>query len=157
MCMIIPHKSTIAEEDIASPYGRDVRGSSSTVIERDRGRDRSIDRGGRGTRDSEREGELSPRSPPVGGLGGVSGLSGRLQAADGEEDEGPGGRSGDDSYDRMSYRRQSAASDRSAGAAGIGSRMLGGRASDGRGAGVHAVRLRVQNHDNTNTYSWPRE
>ncbi|KAH9846801.1 hypothetical protein C2E23DRAFT_851461 [Lenzites betulinus] len=129
MGMIIPNKSTIAEEDIEVPYGRDVRDSSSTAMERDRGRDRSVDRGGRGASDSEREGELSPRSPPVGGLGGLSGLSARLQAADGEEDEGPGGRSGDDYYDRMSYGRQSAASDRSGGAAGIGSRMLGGRAS----------------------------
>ncbi|KAI0833898.1 hypothetical protein BC628DRAFT_1414605 [Trametes gibbosa] len=48
--MIIPNKSTIADEDIEVPYGRDVCDSSSTAIECDRGRDRSVDR----TRDSER-------------------------------------------------------------------------------------------------------
>ncbi|KAI8974031.1 hypothetical protein BD414DRAFT_468647 [Trametes punicea] len=131
MGMIIPNKSTIAEEDIEVPYGRDVRDSASTAM--DRGRDRSVERsgggGGGGASDSERDGDLSPRSPPVGGLGGLNGLSARLQAADGEDDEGAGARSGDDYYDRMSYGRQSAASDRSTGAAGIGARMLGGRTS----------------------------
>ena len=69
---------------------------------------------------------VSPRSPP-GGLAGLSGLSARLQQAD--DDDG-GRRSGDDYYDRGSYSRQSQASDRSAGAAGIGSRLLnGGRTS----------------------------
>ncbi|OJT10034.1 hypothetical protein TRAPUB_13486 [Trametes pubescens] len=125
MGMIIPNKSTIAEEDIEVPYGRDQRDSSSTAMERDR----SVERR-RGASDSEREGgEQSPRSPPVGGLGGLSGLSARLQAADGDDDDGGasggGGRSGDDFYDRSSYGRQSAASDRSAGA-GIGARMMGG-------------------------------
>ncbi|KAI0363111.1 hypothetical protein BV20DRAFT_204698 [Pilatotrama ljubarskyi] len=121
MGMIIPNKSTIAEEDIEVPYGRDPRDSSSTAVNRDRN--------GGGASDSEREGDPSPRSPPAAGLGGLSGLSARLQAADGDDDEGAGGRSGDDYYDRMSYGRQSAASDRSASASGIGSRMLGGRAS----------------------------
>ena len=110
MGMIIPNKSTIAEEEIEVPYGRDVRDSASTAR----------NRAGAGS-DSEREDELSPRSPPAGGLAGLSGLSARLQQAD--EDEG-GGRSGDDYYDR--YGRQSAASDRSNGTAGIGSRLLGG-------------------------------
>ena len=110
MGMIIPNKSTIAEEEIEVPYGRDVRDSASTAR----------NRAGAGS-DSEREEELSPRSPPAGGLAGLSGLSARLQQAD--EDEG-GGRSGDDYYDR--YGRQSAASDRSNGTAGIGSRLLGG-------------------------------
>ncbi|KAI9064956.1 hypothetical protein FKP32DRAFT_1591027 [Trametes sanguinea] len=133
MGMIIPNKSTIAEEDIEVPYGRDARDSASTAMERDPGRDRSVDRGGGGggASDSERDADFSPRSPPVGGLGGLNGLSARFQTADtGEDDEGVGGaRSGDDYYDRMSYGRQSAASDRSTGAAGIGARMLGGRAS----------------------------
>ena len=106
MGMIIPNKSTIAEEEIEVPYGRD---SASTARNR------------AGGSDSEREDEMSPRSPPN-GLGGLSGLSARLQQAD--EDEG-GRRSGDDYYDR-SYGRQSAASDRSTGTAGIGSRLLGG-------------------------------
>ena len=139
MGMIIPNKSTIAEEDIEVPYGRDARDSSSTAMDRDRGRDRSIERGG-GASDSERDNDLSPRSPPVGGLGGLNGLSARLQAADGDDDDGPGGRSGDDYYDRMSYGRQSAASDRSTGAAGIGARMLGGRGSVAGGEDAERMR-----------------
>ncbi|KAI0665719.1 hypothetical protein C8Q78DRAFT_1063711 [Trametes maxima] len=144
MGMIIPNKSTIAEEEIEVPYGRDPRDSSSTAI--DRGRERSVDRDGRrggGASDSEREAELSPRSPPVGGLGGLSGLSARLQAADGDEDEGgTGGRSGEDYYERMSYGRQSAASDRSAGASGIGARMLGGGGGRTSVAGEDQERMR---------------
>ncbi|RPD53407.1 hypothetical protein L226DRAFT_473083, partial [Lentinus tigrinus ALCF2SS1-7] len=110
MGMIIPNKSTIAEEEIEVPYGRDMRDSAETARNR-----------AGGASDSEREDEPSPRSPAAGGLAGLSGLSARLQQAD--EDDG-GGRSGDDYYDR--YGRQSAASDRSNGAAGIGSRLLGG-------------------------------
>lgn len=106
MGMIIPNKSTIAEEDIEVPYGRD-----SNVTARNRT--------GGGLSDSERdlEDDMSPRSPPERGLGGLSGLSARLQQADENEDY----------YDRTSYGRQSVASDRSAG----GSKMLagGGRAS----------------------------
>ncbi|KAI0753047.1 hypothetical protein C8Q80DRAFT_1149566 [Daedaleopsis nitida] len=110
MGMIIPNKSTIAEEDIEVPYGRDMRDSASTARHRPRVGS-----------DSDREEEMSPRSPPNGALGGLSGLSARLQQAD-EDDVGRG--SGDDYYDR-SYGRQSAASDRSTGTGGIGSRMLG--------------------------------
>ena len=116
--MIIPNKSTIAEEEIEVPYGRNSAAARS----------RGPGGGGRGS-DSEREDEMSPRSPAAGGLGGLSGLSARLQQAD--EDEVPGRGSGEEYYDR-SYGRQSAASDRSTGTAGIGSRMLsggGGRAS----------------------------
>ncbi|OBZ69633.1 hypothetical protein A0H81_10591 [Grifola frondosa] len=128
MGMIIPNKSTIAEEEIEVPYGREVRDSAGTAIdERGRGRELSMERNPES--DSEREGEMSPRSPAGMGLGGLSGLSARLQAADGDEDEGAGGRSGDDYFDKMSFGRASVASDRSNGAAGIGSRMLGGRAS----------------------------
>ncbi|KAI1787840.1 hypothetical protein LXA43DRAFT_1027709 [Ganoderma leucocontextum] len=102
MGMIIPNKSTIAEEDIEVPYGRD-----SNMTARNRN-------GGGGLSDSERdlEDDLSPRSPPERGLGGLSGLSARLQQAD----------EGDDYYDRASYGRQSVTSDRSAG----GSKMLAG-------------------------------
>ena len=109
MGMIIPNKSTIAEEDIEVPYGRD-----SNVTARNRT--------GGGLSDSERdlEDDVSPRSPPERGLGGLSGLSARLQQADESEDY----------YDRTSYGRQSVASDRSAGG---GSKMLagGGRSSVG--------------------------
>ncbi|KAI0629097.1 hypothetical protein C8Q77DRAFT_1145039 [Trametes polyzona] len=145
MGMIIPNKSTIAEEDIEVPYGRDPRDSSSTAIDRDRDRTRSVERRPGPTSDSEREADFSPRSPPTGGLGGLSGLSARLQAsAEGDEDEGTGARSNDDYYDRMSYGRQSAASDRSAGATGIGSRMLNGGGGGGRTsvAGEEAERMR---------------
>ena len=112
MGMIIPNKSTIAEEEIEVPYGRDSQSTARNRVG--------------GASDSEREDDVSPRSPP-GGLAGLSGLSARLQQAD--DDDG-GRRSGDDYYDRGSYSRQSQASDRSAGAAGIGSRLLnGGRTS----------------------------
>ncbi|KAL6304991.1 hypothetical protein BKA93DRAFT_731941 [Sparassis latifolia] len=123
MGMIIPNKSTIAEEMIEVPYGREVRDSSSTAIDdRDRDRDRSGERG----RETDTDGEdFSPRGLSGGGLGGLSGLSARLQAAEGEDEDGAGGRS-DDYFDKMSFGRASVTSDRSTGAAGIGSRMLGG-------------------------------
>ena len=111
MGMIIPNKSTIAEEEIEVPYGRD---SQATARNRGPGPVES---------DSEREEEASPRRPPQVGLAGLSGLSARLQQAD---DEDVGRRSGDDYFDRASYSRQSQASDRSAG----GSRLMnGGRTS----------------------------
>ncbi|KAI0941809.1 hypothetical protein AcW1_003600 [Taiwanofungus camphoratus] len=139
MGMIIPNKSTIAEEEIEVPYGREVRDSSSTAVDdRGRERDRSVDRG----RDTDSEGEvdLGPRSPPTVGLGGLSGLSARLQAVEGDEDESAAARSGEDYFDKLSFGRASVASDRSTGAAGIGSRMLaGGRTSVG---GEEQERLR---------------
>ncbi|THH02281.1 hypothetical protein EW026_g544 [Hermanssonia centrifuga] len=128
MGMIIPNKSTIAEEEIEVPYGRELRESTGTAVdERDRSRDRSRD----GT---DREGDVSPRSPTT-GLGGLSGLSARLKAVDNDEDDegvmsGAGNRSGEDYFDKMSYGRASVASDRSAGGA-IGSRMMAGRMSVG--------------------------
>lgn len=122
--MIIPNKSTIAEEEIEVPYGREVRDSSSTAID-DRGRDR--DRSMERSRDSDSEGE----GAGSGGLAGLSGLSARLQAVEGDDEDGIGARSGDDYFDKMSFGRASVASDRSNGAAGIGARMLGGRSSVG--------------------------
>ncbi|KAI0042955.1 hypothetical protein FA95DRAFT_1524753 [Auriscalpium vulgare] len=99
--MIIPNKSTIAEEDIEVPYAR--RGGSA--------RDR----------ESESEGDVGDEP------GGLSGLAQRLR---GTEDDEPGLRSGGDEYfDKMSFGRGSVASDRSAkGAPGAG---VGGRASAG--------------------------
>ncbi|KAH9910663.1 uncharacterized protein BXZ73DRAFT_108666 [Epithele typhae] len=108
MGMIIPNKSTIAEEEIEVPYGRESQGTAR--------------RGPSGASDSERDDDNSPRSPPQGGLAGLSGLSARLQQADDDE---VGRRSGDDYYDRGAYSRQSQASDRS----GVGSRLAGGRTS----------------------------
>lgn len=109
--MIIPNKSTIAEEEIEVPYGRELRESMGT--ERDRSRERT-----------DTEGEMDEMRNPVPGFGGLSGLSARLQA-DEEGDEGNSGtRSNDDYFEKLSFGRASVTSDRSA-----GGRMMGGRAS----------------------------
>lgn len=98
--VIIPNKSTIAEEEIEVPYGRQIRDSSSTAMMDD------------GDRDRQTDGELEP-SPMIGGL---NGLSARLKQVD-EEDNPPTRNgipsSGEDYFDRMSYGRASVASDRS--------------------------------------------
>ncbi|EMD33042.1 hypothetical protein CERSUDRAFT_126237 [Gelatoporia subvermispora B] len=139
MGMVIPNKSTIAEEDIEVPYGREVRESGSTAIDdRDRAR-------GPGRETDTDDGELSPRSPSPGGLAGLAGLSAlsaRLQAD--ADDEDGAGRSGEDYFDKMSFGRASVASDRSTGVAAIGARMLGGgRVSvGGGGGGEDSERLR---------------
>ncbi|TCD60077.1 component of the polarisome [Steccherinum ochraceum] len=98
--MVIPNKSTIAEEEIEVPYGREVRESSGTATD-ERGR-RLGDGGGGGgpfrdpsgerSRGTDTEGDDDMRSP-VGGLAGLSGLSARLQANNPGEDEEEGGRS----------------------------------------------------------------
>lgn len=132
--MIIPNKSTIEEEYIEVPYGREVRESGSTTIdERERSREASGD-AGRLT-DGELDGAsdfpspLSPRSPPAG----LSGLSARLKGVETEDDErgipGVGGRNGDDYYDK--YGRASVNSDHSvhSTSGGMGTRTLAGRAS----------------------------
>lgn len=126
MSMIIPNKSTIAEEEIEVPYGREMRDSIGTATDdRERSREHS-----RADTDPEPD-EVSPLSPPSAGLGGLSGLTARLQAATVEdEDEGAlsgGGNKSDDYFDKMSFGRASVASDRSAGA-GVAARM-GGRSS----------------------------
>lgn len=117
--MIIPNKSTIAEEEIEVPYGREVRDSTGTAVDE---RERSRERG----RETDTDADDDFRSPG-GGLGGLSGLSARLQADD-DEDEGAmsGSRGADDYYDKMSFGRASVTSDRSA-----GGRALSGRASVG--------------------------
>ena len=140
--MIIPNKSTIAEEEIEVPYGREVRESTGTAMDEreQRGRDRIVmdpfrDQSGERSRGTDTEGDDDLRSP-TGGLAGLSALSARLQASGGngngnhnhnngiaideDEDEGgrssaAGARSGDDYYEKMSYGRTSVASDRSAG------------------------------------------
>jgi len=105
--MVIPNKSTIAEEEIEVPYGRQVRDSSSTAMdERDRSRERDTD------------GESSALSPPM-GLTGLSGLSARFKTDDDEPRN-----SGDDYFEKMSYGRASVASDRS------NSKMGGGEDGD---------------------------
>ncbi|KAH7907886.1 hypothetical protein BJ138DRAFT_1116316 [Hygrophoropsis aurantiaca] len=129
--MIIPNKSTIAEEEIEVPYGREIRDSSGTAVDdRDRGHEH---------REVDTDGELESAEYPhvQSPMGGLSGLSARLRGVDAEDEEGAGGtRSGDDYYDKMSLGRTSVTSDRSA---GIGSRMMGGRASVG---GEEQERLR---------------
>lgn len=124
MGMIIPNKSTIAEEDIEVPYGRELRDSTGTAVD---DREKSMDKS---REDTDGDDDPSPLSP--GGLGGLSGLSARLKAVDDDDDgqSGAGARSGDDYFDKLSYGRASVASDRSAGGA-IGSRLMNGRMSVG--------------------------
>ncbi|KAF8839446.1 hypothetical protein BDN67DRAFT_953449 [Paxillus ammoniavirescens] len=129
--MIIPNKSTIAEEDIEVPYGREeVRDSSGTAVD-DRGRDGDGD--GFGGTEGEHEHESAS-------MGGLSGLSARLRSQVMgdvmDDDDGGGARSGDDYFDKVSLGRASVTSDRSAAGA---SRMMGGRAS---GLGDEHERLR---------------
>lgn len=98
--VIIPNKSTIAEEEIEVPYGRQIRDSSSTAMLEDGDRDRNTD------------GELE--SPLV--SGGLNGLSARLKQVDEEDPPMRTGvpSSGEEYFERMSYGRTSVASDRSA-------------------------------------------
>ena len=99
--VIIPNKSTIAEEEIEVPYGRQIRDSSSTAM---------LDEG---DRDRQTDGEQES-SPMVGGL---NGLSARLKQVDEESDHPTRNgvpSTGEDYFDRMSYGRASVASDRSA-------------------------------------------
>jgi hypothetical protein len=131
--VIVPNKSTITEEEIEVPFGREARREAreSLGIAVD-DRDRSIERGGSGSGnlDSGRitDGEpesasdyASVKSPPLGGL---SGLSARLRDVENEDDPGsPGGagitQGGNDNYDKPSFGRPS---DRSG---AFGSRGLG--------------------------------
>ncbi|KZT69736.1 hypothetical protein DAEQUDRAFT_765322 [Daedalea quercina L-15889] len=108
MGMIIPNKSTIAEEEIEVPYGREVRDSGSTARDRERERAPRGSRGGDEDRSEygEDDAEEGDRRP-----GGLAGLSARLQAVGDDDDEA--GRSGEDYFDKMSLGRTSATSDRS--------------------------------------------
>lgn len=98
--VVIPNKSTIAEEEIEVPYGRQIRDSSSTAMLDDGDRDRNTDG----------EQELSPM------VGGLNGLSARLKQVD-VEDSPPMRNgvpsTGEEYFDRTSYGRTSVASDRS--------------------------------------------
>lgn len=121
--MIIPNKSTIAEEDIEVPYGREEVRDSSVIAIGDRGRDRDGDVYGGIDEDHEHD-----EGPSVGGL---SALGARLRAhASGDvldDEDGSGVRSGDDYFDKVSLGRASVTSDRSAGPV----RSIGGRTSVG--------------------------
>lgn len=125
--MIIPNKSTIAEEDIEVPFGREIRDSSIAMID-DRSQELGKDVDGDAATDGENDTSLL----------GLSGLSARLKSQGDLDDDGV--RSGDDYFDKVSLGRASVTSDRSAGgAAYLGSRAMGGRASVG---GDEAERLR---------------
>ncbi|KAJ7690687.1 hypothetical protein B0H17DRAFT_584572 [Mycena rosella] len=83
--MIIPNKSTIEEEYIEVPYGREARESgTSTLDDRDRGREVDEDPGE--PPDTASDYPISPQSPG-GGLNGLSGLSARLLKDEDEEPE----------------------------------------------------------------------
>lgn len=108
MGMIIPNKSTIAEEEIEVPYGREVRDSTGTAVDdRDR-RDRSNERSREDDTDADGDDD---RIGGLGGLAGLSGLSARLQQQAEAEEEAGGARS-DDYYEKMSFGRASVTSDR---------------------------------------------
>ncbi|KAH7883156.1 hypothetical protein F5I97DRAFT_1939003 [Phlebopus sp. FC_14] len=121
--MIIPNKSTIAEEDIEVPYGREIRDSSGTAVDdRDGSQERRV-------RDLDDD-----LGADDGSMGGLSGLSARLRGQvnmDDDDDDGGGGRSGEDYFDKVSLGRASVTSDRSIGGVGLSSRAIGGRASAG--------------------------
>lgn len=143
--MIIPNKSTIAEEEIEVPYGRE-RESSSTAMGGARiSMSRSPDARSRSPelRADTDDGETDPSNTrSAGGLGGLSGLSARLRDRTLEEEEedgwgsGGAGRSGEEYFDKMSIGgRTSVASDRSAGPGGRSSTtMNAGRASRAGGS-----------------------
>ncbi|KAJ7128977.1 hypothetical protein C8R43DRAFT_1026667 [Mycena crocata] len=91
--MIVPNKSTIEEEYIEVPYGREARESgTSTLDDRDRSREVEADPE---PPDTASDYPMSPQSP----AGGLSGLSARLLKDDNE-----------DAYDN--FGRASASSDR---------------------------------------------
>ncbi|KAG6857734.1 hypothetical protein H0H87_004150 [Tephrocybe sp. NHM501043] len=93
--MIIPNKSTIEEEYIKVPYGRERESGSMSIDERDRGGDsgRLTD----GELDSASDYPMSPQSPPAG----LSGLSARLKDVDDEDSDdrdATKGRSGEEYF-----------------------------------------------------------
>ncbi|KAF8160871.1 hypothetical protein B0H34DRAFT_765957 [Crassisporium funariophilum] len=123
--VIIPNKSTMEEEYIDIPYGRDGRESGVTTIDE---RERAGDLGGRDglledngpDSASDYPSPMSSRSPPAG----LGGLSARLKGVEDDDDIVAGNRSGDDLYDK--YGRSSVDSSRSI---GNNARMMSGRAS----------------------------
>lgn len=118
--VIIPNKSTMEEEYIDIPYGREARESGVTTID---------DRLGEGGRDTGNDSEppdsasdypspLASRSPPAG----LMGLNARLKEVEAEDEAmAAGNRSGDELFDK--YGRSSVDSARSSGG-GMGSRLM---------------------------------
>ena len=108
--VIIPNKSTMEEEFIDIPYGRDGRESGVTLPdERERTRDGL---GGDNERDSASE-YASPVMNSQSPLVGLSGLSARLKGVEDDNELAAGNKSGDDLYDK--YGRSSVDSTRSVG------------------------------------------
>ena len=108
--VIIPNKSTMEEEYIDIPYGRDGRESGTTIPdERERTRDGL---GGDNELDSASE-YPSPMMNSQSSLVGLSGLSARLKGVEDDNDLAAGNKSGDDLYDK--YGRSSVDSTRSLG------------------------------------------
>lgn len=121
--VIIPNKSTMEEEYIDIPYGREARESGVTTID-ERVGDREL--GGDSEPPDSASDYPSPataRSPPS-----LGGLNARLKGVEDEDDLVPGNRSGDDFYDK--YGRSSVDSTRSAGGNPITSRLIGSRSSN---------------------------
>lgn len=142
--IIIPNKSTITEEAIEVPYGRE-RESSGTATD-DRRPGSPIDDSPAPRRsDVERqdltrqiEGVRSPQSPPI-GLGGLGNrLRGQIVEDEDEDEENmSGARSGEEYYDQMSFGRVSVASDRSL---GTGAPRTNTRSSKTSGENVEGLR-----------------
>ena len=120
--MVIPNKSTIAEEDIEVPYGREEARESSFMALGDHGKDGDADTYGGTDEDHDHD---------VSSLGGLSALGARLRAQVAgdalDDEEGSVPRNGEDYFDKVSLGRASVTSDRSAGAI----RSIGGRTSAG--------------------------
>ena len=114
--MIIPNKSTIAEEEIEVPYGQQQ--NRDTVS--------GMSVGGRDGDDTDGDDMRSSKMQ----LGGLSGLTARLRgtSVDDEDERGVGGTrsGGEDYYDKMSLGRTSVGSDRSGPAGPVAGLRLGG-------------------------------
>ncbi|KZS88925.1 hypothetical protein SISNIDRAFT_552392 [Sistotremastrum niveocremeum HHB9708] len=114
--VIIPNKSTIAEEDpIEVPFGNGSNGGADTSGAKDTDGERDLER------ESDSDFGPSPKSPEPVGLnaltGRVLGNSTNQPSSLPIEDSDTGGgatRSGDEYFDKMSFGRTSVASDRSA-------------------------------------------
>lgn len=123
--MIIPNKSTIEEEYIEVPYGREQRESGATI---DTPSAEGLREFNTGDDSASEYGALSPRSPPAGGLAGLSSRLRDVQDEDENDAAAAGNKSGDDFYDK--YGRSSVASDRSLGNSAPGRMASRASASD---------------------------
>ncbi|KLO10315.1 hypothetical protein SCHPADRAFT_906964 [Schizopora paradoxa] len=113
--MIVPTKSTIAEENIEVPYGQGTESDTGRSMRLPSTLERSPD--DRTTTFGDTSEGDSPRVPLE--VGGLNGLSARLRDRGADEDEDDEdewsgqGKSGEEYYDKMSFGRASVASDRS--------------------------------------------